>query len=605
MSKFRARAAFVATVATFGAAAAVPGVASAEVTSNVVGNTVTISSDARADNFRIVVDAGEIAFRVGAATTRTGLANGATTTVVVNGGGGNDIIDATALVAADAASLTINGGSEDDLLTGGGGADTLNGGDGNDRVVGFTGGDVMNGNLGNDVLVWNNGDGSDTAVGGGGNDVLEVNGSANGDDEFTITPSGLDGHVQFNRISLNGAPAGNFGIDADGVQKLVVNGLGGNDRATGFDGIASVLSAGLELNGGAGADALTGGDTNDLITGGDGDDTLNGGNGADRLVGDRGVDVHNGGNGDDTLVWNNGDGKDVDNGDAGLDVTEVNGGNGADVFTIVPNGARTQFDRTNVGAFSLDMDTEAVQLNALNGDDSLTVAPGLAGRIAVNANGGAGNDAFTGAEEIDSFFGGSGNDRLTGGGGFDLLDGQEGDDALFSRDSGGDLVRGGAGTDSAQTDAVQVDAITAVEALDATVLPGPAPVGDIRAFAPSFGTSKITRKGSKLTLLVPVTCPAAEAGGCKATVSVATSGAVRLGGSKVVAVLGSGRVTLAKGQTKVVTIRLNAAAAKLVKGGKLGLRLSAVSSDAAGNQASSSKVAKVGVPKAKKAKKKK
>ncbi len=88
-----------------------------------------------------------------------------------------------------------------------------------------------------------------------------------------------------------------------------------------------------------------------------------------------------------------------------------------------------------------------------------------------------GNDELSGAGEADSFFGGSGNDMLTGGGGSDLLDGNEGDDQLFARDGTGDLVRGGTGNDSAQTDQVTVDAIDGVEALDATPAPAPTPAG--------------------------------------------------------------------------------------------------------------------------------
>ena len=85
-------------------------------------------------------------------------------------------------------SLEIQGEAGDDLVTGGGKADTLGGGEGDDRVVGAQGGDTMSGGAGNDVLVWNNGDGSDTMDGDAGNDEIEVNGSANAGDEFTIAP---------------------------------------------------------------------------------------------------------------------------------------------------------------------------------------------------------------------------------------------------------------------------------------------------------------------------------------------------------------------------------------------------------------------------------
>ena len=103
--------------------------------------------------------------------------------------------------------------------------------------------------------------------------VLQVNGSSTGDDEFTIAPGTRAGHVQFDRISLNGATAGNFGIDNTTIEQVQVNGLGGNDRATGSAGLAALLPQGLALNGGDGDDILTGGDSADAIDGGAGDDT--------------------------------------------------------------------------------------------------------------------------------------------------------------------------------------------------------------------------------------------------------------------------------------------------------------------------------------------
>src|SRR5439155_15373215 len=112
--------------------------------------------------------------------------------------------------------------------------------------------------------------------------------------------------------------------------------------------------------------------------------------------------------------------------------------------------------RTNLVPFTIDFATEALAVNGLGGDDQLTDAPGLPGLL-VAADGGPGNDTLTGSEETDTLVGGPGNDSLTGGGGSDLLDGQDGDDQLFARDGHGDLVRGGTGTDSAQTDALTVD----------------------------------------------------------------------------------------------------------------------------------------------------
>src|SRR6185436_3704683 len=158
-------------------------------------------------------------------------------------------------------------------------------------------------------------------------------------------------------------------------------------------------------------------------------------------------------------------------GENGLDKIEVNGSlTGDDVTDIAPNGARTLFRRTNVGAFSLDIATsELLELNTFGGNDTFVAQPGTP--LAVLADGGDGNDTLTGAAEADTFFGGAGNDTLTGGGGPDLLDGQDGNDNLLARDGAGDLVRGGLGTDSAQAD--RVDVVSDVENVDA-----PAPAAD-------------------------------------------------------------------------------------------------------------------------------
>ena len=218
------------------------------------------------------------------------------------------------------------------------------------------------------------------------------------------------------------------------------------------------------LNGGTGLDNMSAGAGADFLNGGDDNDTLTGGPGGDRIVGDRGGDTMIGGPGDDTTVWNNGDGSDKMDGEAGLDEVEVNGAAGAgDAFEIAPNGQRVKFDRVNLVPFTLDIATaETFEINGLGGDDTLLVKPGVP--MAVQADGGDGNDSLTGAEEQDTFFGGVGDDTLNGGGGNDLLDGQEGDDTLLARDGVGDLVRGGAGTDSAKVD--KADIVVDVEKVD-------------------------------------------------------------------------------------------------------------------------------------------
>ena len=183
----------------------------------------------------------------------------------------------------------------------------------------------------------------------------------------------------------------------------------------------------------------------------------------------------NGGTGDDALVWNNGDGSDKNDGETGFDTIEVNGAGAGDAFTIAPSAAgRVRFDRTNLVPFVLDIATsEELEVNGLGGDDQFSAQPGTG--LAMIINGNEGNDSLSGSERPDTLIGGSGNDALTGGAGLDLLDGQDGNDALNVRDGSFDLARGGAGTDSAKTDKIGVDALDSIENVDA--VPGDTPAG--------------------------------------------------------------------------------------------------------------------------------
>jgi hypothetical protein len=73
------------------------------------------------------------------------------------------------------------------------------------------------------------------------------------------------------------------------------------------------------------------------------------------------------------MIWNPGDDTDLFEGGAGTDTAEVNGGNGAEVFTITANGTRVRFDRLDPAPFSIDIGTsEKLVLNANGGDDRIS-----------------------------------------------------------------------------------------------------------------------------------------------------------------------------------------------------------------------------------------
>src|SRR5688572_8811850 len=211
-------------------------------------------------------------------------------------------------------------------------------------------------------------------------------------------------------------------------------GGGGNDVLTGG-------SAGDQLFGEAGNDTLLGRGGVDLLFGGEGNDTLTGGDADDQMFGQ---------GGDDRMIWNPGDDTDLHEGGAGNDTTEVNGGNGAEQFTLTANGARVRFDRVNPAPFSLDIGTtENLVLNMNGGDDSFSATGNLAALISVTVDGGAGSDRILGSNGADTLLGGDGNDFIDGQQGNDVAMLGAGDDVFqWDPGDGSDTVEGGDGNDT-------------------------------------------------------------------------------------------------------------------------------------------------------------
>ena len=237
---------------------------------------------------------------------------------------------------------------------------------------------------------------------------------------------------------------------------ISVFGLDGNDSITLNEANGPLPNA--DLFGGAGNDTLTGGSGADDLFGESGDDTLlgkggndllSGGSGSDTLTGGAGDDQVSGESGDDRFIWNPGDGSDLNEGGDGIDTIEVNGGNGAETFSAVPNGARVRFDRLTPGPFFIDIGTaEKLVVNMNGGDDTFTGANGLATLIQLTVDGGPGNDTITGGDGADLLLGGDGNDTINGGRGNDTVLLGAGDDTfVWNPGDGSDIVEGEAGTD--------------------------------------------------------------------------------------------------------------------------------------------------------------
>src|SRR5882672_8206424 len=239
--------------------------------------------------------------------------------------------------------------------------------------------------------------------------------------------------------------------------KIQMFGQDGNDTLT-IDETNGAMPAAL-MFGGGGNDTMTGGSGNDMLFGQAGDDILLGKGGNDLLFGGAGNDTLTGGSGDDQMfgeagndrmIWNPGEGTDLMEGGAGDDTAEVNGGNGAEVFTITANGTRVRFDRVTPAPFFLDIGTtENLVVNANGGDDVITAGNGLAPLIQLTLDGGAGNDTITGGDGNDQLIGGDGNDLVVGGRGSDTALLGAGDDTyVWNPGDGNDVVEGQAGTDT-------------------------------------------------------------------------------------------------------------------------------------------------------------
>lgn len=261
------------------------------------------------------------------------------------------------------------------------------------------------------------------------------------------------------RILINGGAVAVQGGTATVANTTLIQafGLGGADTITLNEANGALPAA--NLFGGDGNDVLTGGSGSDQLFGQAGNDTLLGKGGTDVLFGGDGNDTLTGGDGDDRMfgeagndrmIWNPGDDTDLFEGGDGIDTAEVNGGNGAEEFTVTPNGARVRFDRVSPAPFSVDIGTtENLVVNMNGGDDVFTAGNGLASLITLTVDGGGGNDTITGGDGSDTLRGGDGNDTVNGGRGNDKLFGGAGDDTfVWNPGDGSDLVEGQDGSDT-------------------------------------------------------------------------------------------------------------------------------------------------------------
>ncbi|MGF6226685.1 Ca2+-binding RTX toxin-like protein [Inquilinus ginsengisoli] len=191
-------------------------------------------------------------------------------------------------------------------------------------------------------------------TGDGQADVVTVNGSA-AVETVTLSQSGT-------AVVTTGLAAQIVVDHAESADRLVINGLAGNDRIDARPLAAPPLA--LTIDGGAGNDTLFGGAGADLLLGGDGDDIVFGG---------LGNDVALLGAGNDTFAWVPGCGSDTIEGQDGTDDLSFVGSVANEAFDIAANGGRVRFFR-DVSAITQDLnDVERIQLKALGGADTVAV----------------------------------------------------------------------------------------------------------------------------------------------------------------------------------------------------------------------------------------
>ena len=386
----------------------------------------------------------------------------------------------------------IDGGAGDDTINGSKGADALHGGGGNDALLGAKGPDKLDGGAGSDFI--DGQQGSDEIEGGGDGDQLFGD---KGNDEI---------HGDAGDDKIEGGPGDDSDLDGGGGADTVLGGAG-TDDATGGDGDGDIVrgDAGTDaLSGGGGGDdivsyasATRGGVEVSLAADkakGDGHDDLSGFEDVvgspqgDTIVGDGEANKLDGGVGDDTLesgggggVAYGGPGSDDCSGftvesscgpetgpppgaafvilNQGLDGSSlvVQGSDGPDDIRLSQSGGWTVSDDRpifagdgcenpggNTSLVSCAGSAALVTVTGGDGDDDLTIDPGVPASSKIRINGNAGSDHLVGGPEDDVLEAGENYNGPDDGD--DVLDGNDGNDVLYA-DPGGDQLNGGPGED--------------------------------------------------------------------------------------------------------------------------------------------------------------
>ncbi|MBB5722843.1 Ca2+-binding RTX toxin-like protein [Loktanella ponticola] len=288
------------------------------------------------------------------------------------------------LIEANGGSDTVYAGDGHDEVYGGNGRDTLFGGTGNDTLYGDAGVDTLYGDAGDDTVY--GGAGADTIFAGQGDDALYGGDDKDtffvGDSDGTDRISGGEGGTDFDTVDFAGV-SGSSGVtvtySGDEAATYQVGSTGSNGKFNEIEAIvgtanadkidATLDTAGVSVNTGAG---------NDVIIGGSGDDTIDAGTGNDTI----GL---NNNFGDDTI--NGG----ADTGNADVDVLDASQMTQDVTLNLSTPESGTISNGTDTATFSeieeFVLGAGADSVTGSSGDDIVDLGTG-----ADTINAGAGND---------------------------------------------------------------------------------------------------------------------------------------------------------------------------------------------------------------------